>query len=398
MGLVYGPDPDVRARAYQELYKVYGDDGAILGQIYQNIVRDYHNENVGFRSFEDTISVRNLINDVPNEVVDTLLEVSEKNSVLFHRFFKLKAKWLKVDKLRRYDIYAPVGASSEKEYEFGKAAQMVLESFEEFDTQIAEMAQRVLDEEHIDSEVRKGKMGGAFNYGVDPKMTPFVHMNFTGKARDIATLAHELGHSIHSMMASDHNLFTASAPLPLAETASTFGEMLLTDKMLAEEPDEGVRRDILFAQMNDAFATILRQIFFALFEREAHKMVQDGASVEEMCAAYMKNLETEFGDSVEISEEFKWEWVSIPHIYDRPFYVYAYAFGQLLVLALYKQFQQEGESFIPRYKDILAAGGSMPPAELLDKAGVNIRTAEFWQGGYDVVAEMLERLEAIPVE
>ncbi|MFN2145828.1 MAG: M3 family oligoendopeptidase, partial [Anaerolineales bacterium] len=397
MALVYGPDADLRARCYQELYKVYGDDGAILGQMYQAIVRDYRNENMDLRGFESPISVRNLINDIPNEVVDTLLGVAEKNTGLFQRFFKLKAKWLKVDKLRRYDIYAPV-AEAEKEYAYEDAVEMVLDAFNEFTPKAAELAKRVFDEDHIDSSVRKGKRGGAFCSSSDPALTPFVLVNFNGKANDIGTLAHELGHAIHAMLAEKHNVFHTHSCLPLAETASTFSEMVLIDRLLAEETDETVRRDIIFSQIGDAYATIMRQIFFALFEREAHEMIANNASVEDLANAYMKNLEKQFGDSLTIGEEFRWEWVSIPHIYDVPFYVYAYAFGQLLVLALYQQYKQEGESFVPRYLEILSAGGSLPPVEILDRAGVNVRTPEFWQGGFDVLARMVDELEAIPVE
>ena len=395
--LIQGPDADLRKAAYQELFRVYGEDGTILGQIYQAFIRDFYNENVGMRKFSSTIAVRNLINDVPDEVVDTLLEVGKKNAVVFQQFFKLKAKLLKVEKLSRYDIYAPVAGSS-KEYDFNEAVHMTLNAFEAFDPKIAEMAKRVLDEKHLDSEVRKGKMGGAYNYGVDPDLVPFVLVNYNKRVRDVTTLAHELGHSIHNLLANHHNVFAASAPLPLAETSSTFGEMLIIDKLLAEETDESVRRDILFAQVDDAFGTIQRQIFFALFEREAHDMIQKNALVDEISEMYMKNLETQFGDSVELFEEFKWEWIYVSHFFDRPFYVYAYAFGQLLVLALYKQYKKEGESFIPRYLDILSAGGSMSPIDNLDKAGIDVRKAEFWQGGFDVISDMVDKLEAIPVE
>ncbi|MEN6410559.1 MAG: M3 family metallopeptidase, partial [Anaerolineaceae bacterium] len=213
-----------------------------------------------------------------------------------------------------------------------------------------------------------------------------------------ATMAHELGHAIHSMLAEKHSLFTAQACLPLAETASTFSEMMLVDRLLEQESDCGVRRDLLFRQVDDSYATIQRQAFFALFERKAHEMIQNGASVDEVSQAYLDNLREQFGDSTDVSDEFRWEWVSIPHIFSVPFYVYAYTFGQLLVLALYRQFKAEGESFKPRYRTILAAGGSKAPVELLAEAGIDVRKAEFWQGGYDVIREMVEKLEAIPVK
>ncbi len=397
MALVQGSDPDVRARAYQELYKVYGDDGPILGQMYQAIVRDYRNENLDLRGFANPISVRNLDNDIPDEVVDTLLEVAEQNTGLFQRFFKIKAKWLKMDKLRRYDIYAPV-VSADKTYEYGDAVQMVLDSFEDFSPRVAQLARRVFDEQHIDSSVRKGKRGGAFCSYADPALTPFVLVNYNGKANDVGTIAHELGHAVHGMLAENHNAFTFQSNLPLAETASTFAEMLLVDLLLEKETDEDVRRDILFSQVDDAYATIMRQSFFGLFEKEAHEMVSQDASVEELAAAYMRNLEKQFGDSLELSDEFRWEWVSIPHIYHWPFYVYAYAFGQLLVLALYQQYKNEGDSFIPRYLEILSAGGSISPIDILDRAGVDVRKAAFWQGGFDVLSQMVDELEAIPVE
>lgn len=397
MVYVRDSNPDLRAAAYQELYRVYGEDGTILGQMYQALVRDWYNEQVDLRNFSSPISARNLINDIPDEVVDTLLEVSKRNAVLFQRFFRLKARWLGMDKLRRYDVYAPV-VEADKRYEFDQAAEMVLDSFDVFDGRVASLAQQVFAEDHLDSEVRKGKRSGAFCMSVLPGMTPWVLVNYQGRPDDVATLAHELGHAIHAMLASDHTLFTYHSSLPLAETASTFGEMLLVDKLLEEEQNEEVRRDLLFRQVDDSYATIMRQIFFALFERRAHEMVNEGASVDELAKAYMENLDEQFGDAVEIGEEFRWEWVSIPHIYQVPFYVYAYAFGQLLVLSLYQQYKEEGEAFKPRYLKILSAGGSDAPARVLAEAGIDIHSAEFWQGGFDVIADLIDQLEAIPVK
>ncbi|HMN11455.1 MAG TPA: M3 family oligoendopeptidase [Bellilinea sp.] len=396
MSLVRLPDPKIRAQAYQELYRVFGNDAAILGQIYQTVVRDWYNENVGMRSYKTPIATRNLYNQLPDAVVETLLKVAKKNAVVFQHYFKLKAKWLGMKKLRRYDIYAPV-VKSDKTYTFAESADLVLRAFGGFTPKMAELAQKVLDAEHVDSEVRHGKQGGAFCWGATPKLTPWVLLNYNGRADDVATMAHELGHAIHGLLASDHSIFTTHSNLPLAETASTFGEMTLVDLLLKTEKDESVRRDLLFRQVDDSYATIMRQVFFALFEKEAHDLIQKGASVDELNAAYLKNLEAQFGDSIQINDEFKHEWVSIPHIFSTPFYVYAYAFGQLLVLSLYKRYKAEGEKFIPQYLALLSAGGSKAPVELLKEAGVDVSKEAFWQGGFDVLDDMVKQLEALPI-
>ena len=388
------PDPALRAAAYQEQYRVYGADGPILGLIYQTLVRDWRNEAIGLRKFASPIAARNLANDIPDAVVDTLLNVCQRNAPIFQRFFRLKARLIGMDKLRRYDVYAPV-AHSRKKYEFDDAVHMVLDSFYQFAPRVSELARRVFAENHIDSEVRKGKRGGAFCSSTDPAITPFVLINYQGRADDVATMAHELGHAIHAMLASHHSIFTFHSSLPLAETASTFGEMMLIDRLLSEESDESVRRDLLFKQIDDSYATILRQAFFALFERQAHEMTANGASVDELAEAYLQNLKTQFGDAVELSDEFRWEWVSIPHIYQVPFYVYAYTFGQLLVLSLYKQFKQEGEAFKPRYLKILSTGGSQAPVQILADAGIDIYQDAFWQGGFDVLDDLVKQLESL---
>ena len=394
MSFVYSTDSKARAKAYQEQLRVYANDGPILGQMYQTRVRDWYNENISLRKFKTPISARNLGNDIPDEAVDALLDVARKNADVFQRFFKLKAKQLGVKKIKRYDIYAPV-AGSDKKYSFDQAADMVLSSFNAFNPEFGQLARRVFDESHLDSEIRKGKRGGAFCASVLPETTPYVLVNFQGSAREVATLAHELGHAIHAMLASHHSTFTFHSSLPLAETASTFGEMMLVEKMLATETDEDVRRDILFRQVDDSYATIGRQAFFAMFERKAHDMILKNASVDEVSAMYLENLKEQFGDSLELSEDYKWEWVAIPHFYHTPFYVYAYAFGKLLVLSLYKQFKAEGESFKPKYRKILAAGGSEVPAQILAEAGIDIRSAAFWQGGFDVIREQVEELERL---
>lgn len=385
-------DPDLRAAAYQELYRVYGVEGTILGQIYQALVRDWRNEQIDLRQFPNPITARNLMNDIPDQVVDILLDVCEQNAGLFQRFFRLKADLLGMERLRRYDIYAPV-VQAEKAYPFADAAEMVLDSFQQFDPRVSEMARMVFETNHLDSQVRKGKRGGAFCWAVTPGLTPWVHINYQGRPEDVATMAHELGHAIHSILADDHSAFTWHASLPLAETASTFGEMMLVDRLLAQEQDENVRRDLLFRQIDDSYATIMRQAYFALFERQAHELIQQGASVETLANAYLQNLREQFGEAVDIGDEFRWEWVSIPHIYQVPFYVYAYAFGQLLVLSLYQQYKAEGETFKPRYLKILSAGGSKAPVDILADAGIDIFDPGFWQGGFEVVRNSIDRLE-----
>ena len=316
------------------------------------------------------------------------------NARLFQRYFELKAGWLGMDKLRRYDIYAPL-TESDREIGYSDAAQMVLDTFAEFTPKIAEQATRVFDQDHIDGEVRKGKRGGAFCATVLPRQTPWVLMNYTGKVRDVATLAHELGHAIHSMMADHHSVLTQHATLPLAETASVFAEMLLTDRLLEEENDPLVRRDILAKSVDDMYATVMRQAYFVLFERTAHDAILAHKSPDDLYALYMENLQEQFGDSVEVTAEFQYEWVSIPHIYHTPFYCYAYSFGQLLVLSLYRRYQEEGDEFKPGYLRMLAHGGSARPIQILEEAGIDITDSAFWQGGFDVIRGMIDQLEAI---
>jgi oligoendopeptidase F len=394
MSYAYSPRPELRAAAYQELYKVFGKDSAILAQIYANRVRDWYAEQVELRGYPSPISVRNVANDIPDAAVNTLLDVARGNAPLFQRYFKLKAKWLGVEKLRRYDIYAPL-AESEETMEYSEAARMVLETFADFDPRVREQAERVFAKDHIDSEVRKGKRGGAFCATVLPSQTPWVLMNYTGKVRDVSTLAHELGHAIHSMMADHHSIFTQHSTLPLAETASVFAEQLLTERLLEAESDPLVRREILSSAVNDMYATVMRQAFFVIFERDAHAAILDNKSPDDLYALYMDNLREQFGDSVEVGEEFRYEWISIPHIYNTPFYCYAYSFGQLLVLALYRRYQQEGDAFKPGYLRLLAHGGSARPEEILREVGIDMRDPAFWQGGFDVIRDMIDQMEAI---
>lgn len=385
--------PAMRKQAYQELYRVYGNDGNILGQVYQSIVRDWYYENVKIRKYSSPITVRNINNDIPDAVVDLMLETCRKNKAVFQRYFKLKKNLLGLDVFTRYDIYAPL-KKSDKTISFEKGFEMVQKSFANFDPEFAEMALKVFRADHVDSEVRHGKRDGAFCLTASPKLTPWVMLNYQGKVSDVSTMAHELGHAIHSISANQHNIFESQSCLPLAETASTFAEMILIDAMLSKEDSPEVRRELIMQQMDDNYATIQRQAYFALFEKEAHQLIPNGADVDMLNKVYLDNLKDQFGDSVVVSDEFKWEWASIPHIYATPFYVYAYAFGQLLVLSLYQQYKKEGATFIPKYKKMLAAGGSKSPENILIEAGFNFRDPAFWQGGFDVLSANIDTLEA----
>jgi len=392
--LFYSPDPEVRRASYLESFRVYEGEAKILAQIYANRVRDWHGENVELRGFSSPIAVRNLWNDVPDAAVEALLETVRENAPLFQDYFRLKAGWLGQEKLSRFDIYAPL-ASSDRQIPYGEGVSRVLGTFHDFDPRFASLAERIFAENHIDSEIRKGKKGGAFCATVLPRFTPWVLVNYTGRARDVATLAHELGHAVHSLMADEHSVLTQHPSLPLAETASVFAELLITDRLLREESDPKTRRELLASAVDDVYATVLRQAYFVRFEIAAHQAILENRSSDELYELYLENLHDQFGESVEIAPEFRYEWVSIPHIFNTPFYCYAYSFGQLLVLALYRRYQQEGDAFKPGYFRLLAFGGAARPEEMLAELGIDITDPAFWRGGFEVVRGMIAELEAM---
>jgi len=385
-------DPAVRRAAYDAALTLFEREALVLGELYRLVVQDWRNEYVQLRGFATPIAARNKMNDLPDGVVEALLEAVRAEATVFHRYFHLKARALGQKKLTRYDLYAPV-AQSERRFSFEEARELVADAFQNFDPTFAQLAERVVRERHVDVFPRPGKRGGAFSYGPVPGVTPYLLLNFQGEARDVATLAHELGHAVHALLAAHHPVFTFHAPLPLAEMASTFGEILLTDKLLAEEKDPGLRAQILFDQLDDAYATVVRQAYFALFEIEAHRLLAEGATLSEAHRAYLNTLHEQFGDAVEVSEGFRFEWLMVPHFYHTPFYVYAYAFGQLLVYTLYRRYQAEGQAFVPRLKKLLSAGGSLPPVELLAQEGFDVADPGFWREGFAFLAERIGLLE-----
>jgi oligoendopeptidase F len=392
MSYVRHPLASVRRTAYQSLFQVYGAQRDMLGDLYKHLVQDWGNEGLHLRHYSSPIAVRNMANDLPEKAVDALLTTCKKNVELFQEYFLLKRRLLNLKTFQRYDLYAPYGAKTHR-YTFPRAESMVMEAYENFSPTLANLASRVIRENHLDAAIRPGKMGGAFCYSVRPKQTPYVLVNFTGEARDVSTLAHELGHAVHAMLAENHSVLTFHSALPLAETASIFGEQLLSDSLLSQERDNKAKVSLLLGQLDDAYATIMRQAFFVQFEIEAHRMVAKGATTDELAETYLTLLQEQFGKAVKVGEEFRWEWLAIPHIFASPFYCYSYSFGNLLVLSLFQQYIKEGKAFIPKYLELLAGGGSASPQALLKPLNVDVNSRKFWQGGFTRIHTLVNQLE-----
>ena len=392
MTYVRNPKAPVRQAAYQELYRVFATQRDLLGEIYKTLVNDLKSENLGLRRFSSPIASRNLSNDVPDQAVDVLLASCAKNADIFQTYFKLKAKICKIKSMSRYHLYAPHRTETKK-YRYTDAITMVLDAYRGFSPRLADLAEQVFRDRHIDAPTRPGKLGGAYCYSIVPGMTPYVMLNYTGEARDIATMAHELGHAVHGMLAKDHSTFTFHSTLPLAETASVFGERILSDALMSQERNKAVQQGLLLGQLDDIYATVLRQAYFVRFEKLAHQMIADGATADQLAKTYGQELRQQFGKAVKVPDEFQWEWLTIPHIFASPFYCYAYSFGNLLVLALYRMYKEQGPEFVPKYLDLLATGGSQSPQQILTTVGVDMTSEAFWQSGFDTIREMVEQLE-----
>ena len=393
-GYVKDPRPDVRKTAYQTILSRYSQDRGVAGEIYQNIVLNWRDEEIEIRGHKTPISARNTGNNIDDKTVESLLASCRKNAPIFQRFFAQKAGMLGMDSLRRYDLYAPAAKRAEKKYSYDRSVRMVFESLERFSPDLAGYARRVFEEDHIDSAIRPGKRDGAFCSTLSPAITPYVMVNFTGKSRDVFTLAHELGHAAHSMAAEKRSILVQDPPLPLAETASTFSELLLYDSLSEKIPDDE-KRSVLSEKIDDLYATILRQSYFTVFEVDAHKQIGLGATTDEISGTYMKNLKEQFGGSVEVSDDFSDEWLYIPHFYHSPFYCYAYSFGNLLALSLFQRYKKEGRDFVPSYLSILAAGGSRKPEGLLAEHGFDIHSTGFWQNGFDYIDRQVRELSSL---
>ena len=387
---VHSPNRKERQAAYEALFVPYKEHVDKFFLIYSGLVKDWAQE-ATLRKYPSSIAMRNFANNVPDKAIEVLLDVCTKNRTIFHQYFRIKAKMLKLKKLERYDIYAPVTDVKEK-FTFSEAKKLVFETFEEFSPSFAAKARQIVENGHLDSHPKENKRNGAFCMSVTPTTTPYVLTNFDGQYRDVSTLAHELGHGIHDLYASHHSYSTMHAPLPLCETASTFGEMILFEKLLSKA-DKKQKVAMLMDKLGDSYATILRQNYFIKFELAAHNMLMNGCSEKELSDTYLKLLKEQLGPGVNVQDQFRYEWAYIPHIYHSPFYCYAYNFGELLSLALFARYKKEGKSFVKKIETVLAAGGSQDPVKLLKSIGVDITTPLFWNEGFTIIKGWLKELE-----
>ncbi|MDD9953837.1 MAG: M3 family oligoendopeptidase [Candidatus Woesearchaeota archaeon] len=383
------PDPTVRKNAYDTFYKTRKPERDVFAEIYKNIVLNWENERK-LRGYSSAINIRNKANDLPDAVVEQHLAACREAAPLWQRYFALKEKILG-RKLTRYDVYAPL-ADVEQEYTYDDALQLTLDAFKGFSPKLHEAAVEIYEGGFVDELPRKNKRGGAFCWGVTRELPPFLMYNFTGKLRDVSTIAHETGHGVHHQLCRQLPVLSCDHALPIAETASVFAEMLLTEKLMRDDPS--LKQMLLAQKLDDMYATIGRQSFFVLFEQEAHELFVAGKTTDDVSAAYMQNLKEQFGE-MEIPAQFKDEWLGIPHFFNWPFYCYSYSFGNLLTLALYQKYREEGEAFVPKYEAFLAAGETKSPIDLCNEIGVDISTKEFWKSGFALIEEMLTELEAL---
>jgi oligoendopeptidase F len=385
-------DANVRRRAMKVFFERYEAHQITLSTIFNNVIKDFNTERK-LRKYPTPISTKLIGKDLDDATIKTLHQVTDESYGLVQRYYTLKQKLMGLSELTLADIYAPLPGST-KTYTWDEAKTMVLDGFGRFDSEIHDMAKRMFDNNRIDAPLLPTKRGGAYCSSSTPDIDPYVFLNYQGRPSDVATLAHELGHAIHDMLCANQHLFYYHPILPLAETASVFSEMLITDKLLAEQTDTQSIQAILTDKLEDVFATSHRQNMFSNFELKTHDLLTEGlVSSTDLCDIYEGELKKMFGQSVVITPEYRWEWSSIPHMIDSPFYVFSYNFGNLLVMALYQQYKEEGAAFIPKYKQILAAGSSASPYDIVGIAGFDLRDPKFWRKGISVIEGLLVRLE-----
>lgn len=350
-----------------------------------------------WRGFKDVAGSRHLSNRVEREVVEALARaVEDAHPRLSHRYYRLKAKWFGKDALDYWDRSAPLPAAPSKHYAWPEAREVVLGAYQGFAPRMAEIAGRFFDERWIDAPVRPGKAPGAFSHPTVPSAHPYVLLNFQGKTRDVMTLAHELGHGVHQVLAARQGALMAPTPLTLAETASVFGEMLTFRALLAQATDKNQRRALLASKVEDMINTVVRQMAFYAFERKVHNARRAGElTADQICELWMSVQAESLGPSIRLGPGYENFWAYIPHFIHSPFYVYAYAFGDCLVNSLYGVYQKAHEGFAERYFALLEAGGAKPYNELLKPFGLDARDPAFWGIGLEMIEGLIAELEAM---
>jgi oligoendopeptidase F len=350
-----------------------------------------------WRGFADVADARHLSNRVEREVVDALVQaVRAAYPRLSHRYYALKARWFGKKRLPHWDRNAPLPKAATRTIEWDEAQATVLTAYGAFSPKMASIAERFFDNNWIDAPVRPGKAPGAFAHPTVPSAHPYVLLNFQGKPRDVMTLAHELGHGVHQVLAAPNGALMAPTPLTLAETASVFGEMLTFRKLLAGTTDKKQRKAMLAAKAEDMINTVVRQIAFYTFERKVHTERRNGElTADRLCEIWLDVQRESLGPAIELKPGYETFWAYIPHFVHAPFYVYAYAFGDCLVNSLYSVYEQASEGFAERYLAMLAAGGTKHYSELLAPFGLDARDPTFWDGGLSVVERMIGELETL---
>jgi len=394
-------DRDVREMAWRKLTDKLEEKSMELTFIFNALILDKANSDRR-RGYPAWVSSRNLSNKVSDDVVTALIETVTDNYSLVARQYRLKKALLAYDELYDYDRYAPLQLQeSEAFYRWDEAKSIVLQAFNGFSPKMKAVAQEFFDGGWIHAPVAPGKRGGAFASPTVASANPYVFLNYMGDARAVTTLAHELGHGIHMVLSGrESGLFALYTPLTTAEMASTFAEMLVFQDLMAAEDDREVRLSMLVEKIEDTFATVFRQISMNRFEDKMHRArrSQGELTTQDFNRLWLETQRDMFQDSVTITEEYGYWWSYVPHFLHTPGYVYAYSFGELLVLALYRLYQEEGESFVPKYLDLLAAGDSDDPDRLLAKVGVNINDPGFWQKGIDVIEGWVAQAESLAQE
>lgn len=399
------PDAKTREKAYRMLLERYAGHKSELSEIYRNIVLDWYNEDVNIRKYPSSISSRNLSNDLDDKTIEALLNVIRKNNKVFQEYFKLKHSMINKNlkrgekfKLSRYHLYAPYTIKLKKyDYEYSK--KYVLETLKQFDKRFYDAAKSIFDAKHVHSHPQKNKRGGAFCHMVTNKHLPYILLNHTDDIRDMFTLAHEFGHGIHDVLSMKQPNLIQHAPLPLCETASIFSEMILAERILKESKSDEEKKYILMNLLDNQYASINRQAYFVIFEKFAHENIVKGIEVKDLDNEYLRLLKEQFGE-MEVPEAFKNEWNYIPHLHEYPFYCYAYAFGNLLVLALYDIYKKthatnNEKKFIDKYVKILESGGSRSPKDSLSEIGIDITSEKFWQRGFRIIEEEVKELKRL---